>query len=181
MGEFLTVGIKTQVSVAKAQNLTPKQIENAIDIDTTIFDFQDTKDYWKWSPKPAIITEELIPFLEAVYADLYGENSRSSDYKDVLEELKQLAPEEWLAFAQDGSSYEAFQSNNYGFPYKVKIQLENGKTETIKVSEETIMFALEGKISMECYGLLFSFFEKALREKYKKFRLSKLFTIEIVG
>jgi hypothetical protein len=59
----------------------------------------------------SVVEAELLPFLETLYASLYGVGS--SDYEDVLARLRELPPSEWLTFTEN-EGFEAFQANDYG-------------------------------------------------------------------
>jgi hypothetical protein len=178
MGQYLAIGITTEISTDKAvalkQKISAEEIIKRPPLIETLYDFEESDNYWSWGIKPAIFEAELLPFLETLYPDLYGIGS--SDWEDVLKKLKETPPNEWLKFIQN-DGFEAFQLDSYG----ESDYLAFPKKGTVALNYETIILALEGKISMECHGQLFGFFETALQNQYKAFELSKTLRVYITG
>ena len=181
MGQYLAVAIATKLTTYKSaeikKTLTPQDVVKALGVKGDIYDFAETKDAWTWTLKSSVVEAELLPFLEAVYANLYAVGQ--SDYKDVLERLRELPPSEWLTFTED-EGFEAFQANNYGESYTLSLPNKSRSIE-IDINEESIMLALEGKISMECYGKLFGFFQTAIQQQFNAFQLGQTLRIFITG
>jgi hypothetical protein len=181
MGQYLAVAIATEMTVykptARKQAFTPQDVTKALGAKGDIYDFSDTTDAWTWTIKQSVIEAELLPFLETIYANLYAVGK--SDYQEVLAKLRELPPTEWLTFTDD-EGFEAFQSNDYGENYTVSLS-DKGQSIEIEINEQSIILALEGKISMECYGQLFGFFQTAIQQQYQAFQLGQTLRIYITG
>lgn len=181
MGQYLAIGITTEIRTDKAialkHKITAEEIISRHALIQTLFDFEETDNSWYWKIKPAIFEAELLPFLETLYPDLYGVGA--SDWADVLEKLKETPPNEWFEFIKN-DGFEAFQLDSYGESVYLAFP-EKGYSAKVQLNYETIILALEGKISMECYGQLFGFFESAIQNQYKAFELSKTLRVYITG
>jgi hypothetical protein len=184
MGQYLTVAMATKITTDKSTALhykqKPKDIVKRLGAQIAAFEFKETEDMWTWTLKPSVVEAELMRFLEEIYAHLYEEGQ--SDYEDVLARLSELPPQEWLAMVdgEDEEGYEAFQSNSYGETYILDLPKISDSAE-IRLNEDSIMLALEGKISMECYGQLFSFFQTAIQHQFKAFKLGSTLRVFITG
>jgi hypothetical protein len=181
MGQYLAVAIATKMTIhtstALKRALTPQDVIKTLGGKVDIYDFAETKDAWTWTIKQSVVEAELLPFLETIYANLYGVGS--SDYEDVLARLRELPPAEWLTFTEN-EGFEAFQANDYGESYTLSVPDKSRSTE-IEMNEQSIILALEGKISMECYGQLFGFFQTAIQEQFKAFQLGQTLRVFITG
>jgi hypothetical protein len=181
MGQYLAVAIATKMTVhtskAFKKTLTPQDVEKTLGGKVDIYDFEETKDAWTWTIKQSVVEAELLPFLETLYANLYSVGS--SDYEDVLARLRELPPSEWLIFTEN-EGFEAFQANDYGETYTLSVPDKNRSID-IDMNEQSIILALEGKISMECYGQLFSFFQTAIQHQFQDFKLGTTLRVFITG
>jgi hypothetical protein len=90
-----------------------------------------------------------------------------------------LPPSEWLIFTEN-EGFEAFQANDYGETYTLSVPDKNRSID-IDMNEQSIILALEGKISMECYGQLFSFFQTAIQHQFQDFKLGTTLRVFITG
>ena len=75
----------------------------------------------------------------------------------------------------DAKEYQNFQTDSYGYEY---IYHNHSR---IDIGYRSITLAMEGKISMECYGKHFSFFESLIKKSYPDFQLAQLIKIAISG
>jgi hypothetical protein len=184
MGQYLTVAMATKITTDKSTalhyKLKPKDIVKRLGDEIAAFEFKDTDDMWAWTLKSSVVEAELVAFLEEIYAHLYEEGE--SDYEDVLARLRELPSKKWLNMVEgdDKEGYEAFQSNSYGETYILSLPKISDSAE-IRLNEESIMLALEGKISMESYGQLFSFFQTAIQHQFQDFKLGSTLRIFITG
>jgi hypothetical protein len=181
MGQYLAVGMVTKITTDKTAALKYKisaeDISAVKGATMAIYDFQDKKDSWQWALKPSIFEAELLPFLETLYPDLYGDGG--SDCAEVLAQLRELPSTQWITFLEN-EGFEAFQFDGYGESDYLSFP-DKGYSAKIRLNYETIILALEGKISMESYGQLFGFFQDAIWNQYKAFELSKTLRIYITG
>lgn len=186
MGQFLAVGITTNLSISKEKAEKEKiTLDEAIQnlnqnkhFLPEIYDFTDEKGLWKWSLKQEIIEAELLDFLKALYPLLYI-SKKYTDYDEVLEKLSQTNASSWIELA-NAKSFESFQIDEYGESERLYFD-EKPFQPKLTVDFTSIALAMEGKIMMEVYGGLFNFFKISLQKAFPEFQLSKALRVYISG
>jgi len=173
MGAFLTTSLMTKFQVAKSEwnsingdSKEKHEFMRSIFVDTDIFDMSESAGTIYFDVKEEVLKEELIPFLKTFFNDFHGKDKECDLIIESLEEKKEV--KEWLEFAYDGG-FQNFQRDPYG----------SVRFSQIEISYESIILAMEGKISMEMYGKHFSFFESLIKKVYADFKLSNLIQISI--
>ncbi len=178
MGQFLAIGLTTNVGVSKKDTVAISS-EQLLELMKTqlhfvpeIYDFVDENDAYSFSLKDEILSSQLIPLLSAVYPHLYR---IPGYYEPVLKKLQELPPSEWLKWAKDKPE-EAFQFDPYGmYDY---LRMNNS---TIPVYYKCLMLSAEGKIVMEEYGRQFLFLKYTMTQAFQAFSLAGSLRLYITG
>ena len=185
MGQYLTIGIATKICISKERakretsSATPEKIRETLEAcynKSGIYTVEENESYVYLSLRPDVAEPELLDMLQDFYAIRYA--GRVGRTAQLMEELKSHTRwEEWMEIAKD-KRYECFQDDQYvvtSTPYK------GGWTNSLTTSVEQIILSLDGKIIMECWGSLFDFFTRLIRERLSKYRLADSLMVEISG
>ncbi|MFA6924765.1 MAG: hypothetical protein WC223_11000 [Bacteroidales bacterium] len=182
MGQFLSIGICNQISVnrkeIKKQGFKLTDVENELNkkFNLSVYVFNETdSDYLTWNINKSIFKQETHRFLSKIYQE-YGEVNKAIE--ELLKEINNLETAEELFNLAESKRHENFQLDEYcSFDY-IKLGAFE-KTQRINTTYIGLFFA--GKISMECYGQMFSFFRKTIRQVYSEFKLSGALNVYITG
>ena len=180
MGQFLAIGLATEVGINKSETdkagLTLEQLQERMQHDLhyvpDIYNATEKDDYYHLLLNEEIFAAELLPFLKTFYPLLYSDPAY---YDDILEKLAAMPPSEWLKWAQ-GKPEEAFQFDEYGTRDYLSVQHTR-----IPVSYDALLLSMEGKIGMETYGRQFSFVKYAMMQTFQEFRLAGALRMYITG
>ncbi len=182
MGQFLSIGIVTKCIISKdnlhkhkiSQDELIDKMKQNLHFEPTIYDLTDAAEVYIFNLKSAVLEEQLIPFLEKFYP-LIG---NYSDFKQTIDTLKKISPNEWLKYSEEKNSYD-FQSDEYGeCDY---LYFNKPFNPRVNVSYEAIMLSAEGKIIMEEYGRQFKFFKYCMQSTFSEFSLAKALRVYITG
>lgn len=184
MGQYLAIGIKTNISIPKDRNSKELSIEEIIDkmtsewgFDASIYDFEETEKSWNWKLKISLFDEDFLSFLKAFYQQIYA--NQSSDNDNVIKKLSNSPVTEWLVIAS-AKSFEAFQKDNSCESSYLYFD-DKPFRPYITINFQTIMLAMAGKIMIESSGGLFEFFEKMILQNFINFKISKAVKVYITG
>ena len=177
MGQFLAIGIASAIGVDKQK--AEKEFKgldnfrNAFEKEFNqrgIYQLNETETFIQFDLKPEIAQKEWEEFIRSFYElryksdDLYPEHSN-----EALEEIgNEHDLQGWLNLAKE-KRFECYQMTELYFypmdnPYSFK-----GCT---YVGMDMVVLSLDGKIFMECYGSLFDFLTRIIREKLSRFSLA---------
>lgn len=185
MGQYLSIGIVTELSISKVQMHKGKveqtdvlhQLENTLYFPIAIFDKTEQDDALIFTLKKEVFDSELLPFLEKFYKTMY----REKDYEHAgtaIEELKKTSPSEWAAIAASKSLYY-FQKDEYA--NKDTIRFDIAFLPRVDVHYDCILLSSEGKILMEEYGRQFHFLKFCMQEAFKEFALAGALRVYLSG
>lgn len=186
MGQYLAIGIATQLTVSKEKAEKAKitleevlqKMQQTFHFSPDIYDFSEERGYWEWTLKKQIWEKELPGFLAAIYPMLYG-NKQGRDFENVLKRLHEKPASGWMELAEF-NSFTAFQLDKYGEDKYLYFE-EKPFLPTLPVGFVAVALAMEGKIIMETYGTLFNFFARCIQETFPIFQLSKSVRVYITG
>jgi hypothetical protein len=182
MGQFLAIGLVTQISVDKKKlarvQLTPEQLQERmkakLHYEPALYQLRDYDDFYGFDLNEDIFYAQLLPLLEQLYPLLYPDTEMM--YQDVLQELPGLPHSEWIAWAKTKPD-ESFQFDG-GRGMGEYIQ---EKYTDLYLQYESIMLSIEGKIAMEVYGRQFRFVNYTMRQTLKQFPLAGALRMYITG
>ena len=181
MGQFLAIGLVTQIGVDKKKlarvQLTPEQLQERmtaqLHYDPALYLLRDYDDFYGFDLNEDIFYAQLLPLLEQLYPLLYPDKVM---YQDVLQELLGLPPSEWIAWAQKKPD-ESFQfDGGRGMGEYIR-----EKYNDLYLDYESIMLSMEGKIAMEVYGRQFMFVNYTMKQTFKQFPLAGALRMYITG
>jgi hypothetical protein len=180
MGQYLAIGLVTQMSVKKTDvQKTKLSIEELFTkmapefhFLPDIYEISEKETMYYFSLKDEIFNNQLISFLEKFYPLVYFS---PDDYSEVIEFLKTNPQSEWIKWAESRPA-EGFQLDDYGIPFYLSV-----KSSTIPVFYEAIILSMEGKISMEEYGRQFLFFKYCIAQTFKELPIAGALQIYITG
>lgn len=183
MGQYLSIGIATSISVNKedamqeglvsiteVKNVLSEQYNNR-----NIYDWEEDEKYVRLKLRPDVAEQEWIDFL----SDFYQERYRNGRVAHVnMEELKKLNTlDGWLKLANE-NKYPHYQSDS---PFYYYTELPGRYGRGIRTNVSMIDLSLDGKILIECYEGLFHFIERLLRKRFSKYRLSDSLIVALGG
>ena len=118
----------------------------------------------------------MINFLQDFYEMRY---SKEIEERTIgMETIKSMTSmDEWLRYAKTNSCY-CFQFDEF---VHIDTPYPGGWTHSLEASAEQIILSLDGKIIMECYGELFKFFTKLIKERLSKYKLAESLMVAISG
>ena len=185
MGQFLAIGLVVKQVVYKedfnneiilVEDLV-SQLQQKLYFNPDIYDVLESDKAFVFTLKKAVFESQLLPFLEKMYPLVYPDSKQSS-YPITLNELKNTTADNWMSMA-GRKSCEEFQIDSYGLPDYLR--LGNDFSPRIGVYYESILFSMEGKISMESYSRQFKFFKLGIMELLKEFELRTALRVYITG
>lgn len=189
MGQDLGVGIPTKITIRRKDITSEKAdlacikrgLEDVLDIGS--YDFtQDSDQYYLWKIKPEL--------LNANFKEFYAELMQDYDKKLTKQEIELISKsdaigQELLDIAHNDGLFNFYTTD--GVDEIIHLhdiegnEINNGYNNSLDINLEFLVFCSEGKIMMECYGQLFSFFEQNLRKQYVQYPASKCLKILIFG
>ena len=185
MGQYLTIGLVTKVSINKERarrkaSATPEEVKDALQKAYNqggIYALGENEDEVYLELKPEVANPEMTDFLEEFYQLRYGENDEGS--KKAMDEIRtRQTLSEWLELA-NGHKLERFRSDSYVWvstPFCREVWNYSLETRATQ-----IMLSMDGKILMECFGPLFDFFTRMIRERLSKYQLANGLLVSISG
>jgi hypothetical protein len=187
MGQFLAVGITTRIVVDKEDvdkarvnfDDVVAEMRRSMNFDANLYDWIEQDGQWVWQLKSHIWEGELLEFLKAFYPSLYAIPNGDEDYNVVLGELEKTEPHTWMGLAEE-KQYEQFQFDRYCAKEYLVFRNKHFLPR-LRVKYQMVLLALEGKILMETYGVLFGFFAFAIQKAFADFKLARTIRVYITG
>lgn len=169
MGEFLSIGICTDLFIEKkpinSYDLKKNDLETIFSkvIDIEKYKFGENEKYFYWDIKEEYLTSEnIINLMKELFKDYSTDPEREGYYNKIYETLSNLkTSDELIKYAKE-KPYQQFQMAQYREYKDFNIKFDRGGYYYC----DLIIFTLDGKILMECYGQLLRFIEKILRDRY---------------
>ena len=179
MGQYLSIGICNKIAVNRkkieSKGFTLNDVEKELNkkFELSLFVINETgDDYFVWDIKKDIFKQELYNFLSKIYLE-YGVVR-----EELLKKIKNSETGDDIYNLAEIESHENFHLDEYSeYDY---IELGTFKNYQ-EINTTYISLFLVGKISMECYGQMFSFFTKTMRKVYSEFNLSGALNVYITG
>lgn len=185
MGQFLAIGLRLELAVRKqdvAEHLENtsleeilKQIEEKCHLND-IYKRDDTDDYYIFKLKEELLDSELVPFLEKFYSLRYPLGSEL-DSHDVLDALKDI---DNTHDRLELLTYKRFQTYQEGEDFDY-CRIGNSWSNKVRICSNNAILSIDGKIIMECYGDVFSFFRRCIVAQMSNFKIAEAMTVWIDG
>ncbi len=175
MGEYLSNGICTRVFVEKKRvdlnKISIQDIENGLkkEIDISMYEFGESEKFLVWNLKKEYLEAGKVINILKEFLEDYGENKEEKErHEGIYKRIEKIESyEDMIKFAEK-KPYQEFQM----MQYRNYVRLEKLFNEGEYFYFDCIIFSLDGKIIMECYRDLLLFWEKVLRDRYKKHELA---------
>lgn len=133
---------------------------------SSLYDVQDDGEYLIYTLKKDIAEKEWMEFVKEFYHQRYDETAAPTDMQKVIERISKCSTlEEYIKQAND------YKIENYYFG-KYNDYILVGHRESCRVRIESVCLSSDGKIIMECYGYLFRYLLKCIRQRLSKFKLA---------
>ena len=184
MGQYLTIGIATKISVSKDEarreaSATPEKIKEALELNynkSGIYTVEETEGSVFLALRPEVAEAELVDLLQDFYALRYS--GKDEYIKEMMDTLKNHTKwEEWKEIA-DEKRFCYFQQD----PYVItSTPCPGGWTNSLTTYVEQFLLSADGKIIMECWGNLFRFFTRLIKERLSKYELADSLLVAISG
>ncbi|MBP9776847.1 MAG: hypothetical protein KBD36_03280 [Alphaproteobacteria bacterium] len=182
MGAYLATGIVQNICMRKkdigakvAMETIKAALQKEVHLDHYAYSEDDTGVCW--TLKPYMLEGNLPEFLESQFK-MYDEQN-----KKWQEDLKQITQaqtgQERLDLAQNNSLVR-FQMIKPIYSY-LDVEQENGFETHIMLTYDLIAFFVDGKIVMECYNNILSYFTKNLRLQNQQYPISNCLKIMITS
>ena len=177
MGQYLAIGIASAIGVDKQK--AEKEFKGLENFKNTfekefnqrgIYQLDETETFIQFDLKPEIAQKEWEEFIRSFYELRYkGDEAYIDEYNEALEEIGEVHDlQGWLKLAKE-KRFECYQMTElYFYPMDNPFSFD-GYT---YMGMDMVVLSLDGKIFMECYGSLFDFFTRIIREKLSRFSLS---------
>lgn len=182
MGQYLMIGLTTQVVINKKEanqcKITAEEVIHLLKekkrICPDLYLRQEDEDEVVLTLEPTLFQSGLLPFLKDFYQDFYFSNDAKCDAEEVLSDLSKESPDQWMTIA-DQKEYECYQTSGYMETDYLRVN----SFHSMRIRQSHIILSMNGKISMECYGDLFCFLKKCIRERFAEHPLSQTIDIYI--
>lgn len=184
MGQFLSTGLVTRMSVSKQEMQKGKinieevreRLQTNFHYNLSIFDEKEEDEYITWTISNKLMEEELIFFLKEF---LYRITDDSGNADDVINKLEEKGVKNWLEIAEEKELYD-FQIDKYGESEYLYFSNKDFRP-SVRIDFTNIMLSAEGKIMMETYGRQFNFYKYCMIQTYKEFKIASALRIYITG
>ena len=184
MGQYLTIGIATKISVRKDEakwqaSATIEKIKETLELNynkSGIYTVEETEDSVLLKLRSEVAEAELTDLLQDFYALRYSDKDKY--VMEMMDTLKNYTKwEEWKEIADEKRDYY-FQQD----PYVItSTPCPGGWTNSLTTYVEQILLSSDGKIIMECWGNLFRFFTRLIKERLSKYELADSLLVAISG
>ena len=135
--------------------------------------WNENDEYFSISLNPEIAEKEWIDFLNAFY-DLRFDDKKKEGVTEYIKGWSSY--HDWIDIAQQ-NRFESYQYDTYLY-----YPIEGGDGfYSLYANVKQIILSMDGKIMMECYNDLFSFFTKLIHEKMRQYKLSDSLLVYITG
>ena len=176
MGRYLIIGIATKISADKERIEREARFKSWEDFklkfekdfnSSGLYQMEETDNQVVLRLKPEIAEKEWVDFIRSFYKIRYVIDY-SPEQDEVLQAISQAYKlEDWLALAEE-NRYESYHFNRLYF-YPMVSREEKYMT---YVSMDMVVLSCDGKIIMECFYELFTFFTRLVREKMADYRMA---------
>ncbi|MFN0202905.1 MAG: hypothetical protein ACKVTZ_15385 [Bacteroidia bacterium] len=184
MGQYLAIGLCASFSVSKAVIKraglsTVEEAETALQnggYPLAIFERTEKAGDWVWELKEEVLVKEMAEFVIKqlkVYGK--GEGKEEEELQKKLIDCKSKA--DFVKLAQR-KYYVNFQWDKYGEVDYVDIA---GTSNSLTVNYQCVMLFAQGKISMEVWGSIFTYFAQNIALANPEFALAKAMKVYITG
>ncbi len=186
MGQYLSVGIVTRLSVLKKEMEKGKieqaevfeQLENTLYFPIDIYDVTENDNAIILTLKNDVFMSELLSFLRKFYKIMYPDKEYTTERDEVIEKLRTSLPADWMDIAEN-KSFCFFQKDKYGA--SDKLYFEKDFKPSVRVHYDGISLSTEGKIFMEEYGRQFNFVKYCMKAAFKEFAIAGALRVYITG
>ncbi|PCJ20549.1 MAG: hypothetical protein COB02_03250 [Candidatus Cloacimonadota bacterium] len=187
MGQFICIGIVTSMTIKKLPNTSnDKNIKELMETlqkrgiyDSEVFDFDEDEKNYNFQLKKEVFDRDLIPFLRAIYPDLYSRENEIKDYTNTIKDLESINSNKRLEWIKNDCSNYTLEYHPQTYP--MEEDFIRCKWSTYEVFFDTITLMGEGKVFFECFGNIPRYFKKLFIKSYKEFKLSKALKCYIIG
>jgi len=184
MGQYLTIGIATKISVSKDEakrqaSASPEKIKDVLELNynkSGLYTVEETEGSVLLTLRPEAAEAELVDLLQDFYALRYS--GKDEYIREMMDTLKSHTKwEEWKEIADEKCFYY-FQRDEYVI---TSTPCPGGWTNSLTTYVEQILLSADGKIIMECWGNLFRFFTRLIKERLSKYKLADSLLVAISG
>lgn len=183
MGQFLCIGIYTQIRASRKDaeyqyHSVDECCEHIIkdkELDEALYDFSEDDEDIYYTLKPEILWRDVAALTKRFYAMRYrpGHEYDSDLAKEALDKCQNC--QEVMDLVRR-KSFQCFQEG-FTYDYVTATRTLGG----MLISVKSIILSMDGKIIMECYGELFRFLTRLIREKLSDIPLAKALYVYIDG
>ena len=185
MGRFWAIGLCVSAAVSKKdveKHLEEKSADDILkQLETKyqladVYERSEKEDYYVYKLKTEILDKEYVPLIERFYSLRYKDDD-DIDSSAALEKLKALPDSSSRLALLERKSFQTYQEGNdvsYFYP-------ERYTSNPIRIYSNNAILSLDGKIIMECYNSVFSFFRCCIATQMAEFKLSQALTVWIDG
>lgn len=183
MGQYLSIGIYTRISASRRAaesqyNSIDECRENIVkdkELDENLYDFHvDDEDVY-FTLKPDVLSRDIVELAKRFYAMRYAYGNKH-DVEEALAALEKCKNDQDVIELAQSKHFHCFRDS---FTYDSVSATRSIGGMLIKV--RSITLSIDGKIIMESYGELFSFFTSLIQEKLADIPLSKALHVFIDG
>lgn len=177
MGQYLAIGIASAIGVDKQKAEKEfkglDNFKNAFEKEFNqrgIYQLNETETFIQFDLKPEIAQKEWEEFIQSFYELRYkSDDAYIDEYNEALEEIgKEHDLQGWLKLAKE-KCFGCYQMTEcYFYPMDNPFSFDR----YTYVGMDMVVLSLDGKIFMECYGSLFDFLTRIIREKFSHFSLA---------
>lgn len=175
MGTYLVTGIVKDIAIPKKyMRPTTLSIDNITDslrdeLNLDHYSFKEDEDGYYWGIKPEIlVTGNIVEFLDAQFQMYQPHKSLNGYMEQVLAELGKAKTGQEIIDVACEQELKNFKYFDYFIEY-ISVKLNEHFDGDVRVHYGVMAYFIDGKIIMECYGRILSYFEHLLRLQRNKF------------
>ncbi len=176
MGTYLVTGIVQDITIRKKDietyDIDFDEVVGKLnkEVDMNCYTFTEDDLYYYWNIIPKTLECNLADFLDAQF-QMYDKEKTQNTQNMMNEVVNQVrgakTGEQLLALAAEkrGDEFRIIEHVSHF----VSVRRKNGFQERIKVYYRLISIFMDGKIIMECYNNILSYFEQTIRLQRDKY------------
>ena len=184
MGQYLATGIVLDIRIERKEiinnqlsiDLVTKKLKESINLN--MYHYSEDADYHYWKINPRLLDKNISEFLETQFTMYSSEQDQAMI--DVLHKVKSAQNGEELIDLATNDGSEHFQLVKY-ITEHIRVKNNTNFTKHVSAHYQLIAYFLDGKMMMECYNNIFSYFEKNIHLQKSKYPVAEYVKIMISG
>ena len=188
MGMFLAVGLALRTQIRKgdvAPHVSQSDLEKALarDVNLAHYDWSEDDSKYCLSIKPNLLEGDFEQFYSDILKMYSADDKFVKERVDCVASMKSGKERIDMAMKRQFQCFESLDSvyDSCSLVDDQGKEIFNFRHNGVDIWHDFLIFFCEGKIVMECYDSLFAFFEKNIRNTFRKYDVAGSVRVMMVG